>query len=187
MQNIPQETQDAFKKENGMTFEEAIEHVQQWIKEGNTDSAHAGIDEMKKFTPDLQELQDLETKLRSKKSTEVQEKADKKEEATVDTSNLEEVTKEEKFLSAIGYFGFLCVLPLALKQNSEFCKYHGKQALMLALVFTVLSAVSVILPGGFGLLSIAHIVISFYGFMQANKGKLWNMPALGEAGRKLPF
>ncbi len=185
MENISQETLDAFKKENDMTIEEAISHVQQWIKEDNGEQAEAGIAELKKFVPELQEVKDLEKELRLKKSEAVQEKSEEKEKVTEATSNLEDVTKSEKFLASLGYFGFLCVLPLALKQDSEFCKYHGKQGLMLAILFFFMSAIAVIIPGGFGMTSLIHIVISVYGFMQARKGKLWNMPVFGDMARNL--
>lgn len=186
MQNISQEIQDNFKKENDMTLEEAVQHVEQWLGEGNIESAEAGISEIKKFVPDLPELEGLEVMLREKKSSAVQKDTDKAGEKSMSSSNLEDVTESERFLSAIGYFGFLAVLPLALRPKSEFCKYHGKQALLLAIVFTVLASVSVILPRGFGLISIIHLVITIYAFMQAHKGKLWNMPMLGDLSRKLP-
>jgi len=187
MYNLSQELKEKFKNENGMTIESAVEHIEKWIKEGNYDSAEAGILEIRKFQIDFKELQELDAQLRAKKSEKIQKSVVEKENLTVSTSNLEDVTKSEKFLSAIGYFGFLSVLPLALKPESEFCKYHGKQALLLSIIFTIISAISVILPGGFGLMSIFHVIVSVYGFMQAHKGKLWNMPFLGDVARKLPI
>ena len=185
--NLSQESREAFEKENGMTIEAAITHMEKWIEEGNFDSAEAGVAELKKFAPEASEVADLESKLRAKKSGDVEASSQVATEAVEATSNLEDVKKDEKFLAAIGYFGYLCVLPLVLKRDSEFCQYHGKQAVMLAIVFTLLGALSVILPGGFGLISIIHIGISIFAFMQANKGKLWNMPALGDMARKMPF
>jgi uncharacterized membrane protein len=188
MQNISPEVQEAFTKENGMSPKEAISHIGKWIEEKNFSSAEAGIAEIKKFMPDIPELEGLEQKLRAQKSSEVEtttEKAEKIKE--VDTSNLEDVSKSEKFISALGYFGYLAVLPLAMKPNSEYCKYHGKQALLLAIVFTVLSAIGALLPGGLGLMSLLHLGLSIYGFIQAKKGKLWNMPIFGELARKLPI
>ncbi|MBT4937258.1 DUF4870 domain-containing protein [Candidatus Peregrinibacteria bacterium] len=187
MQNISQEIQENFKKENDMTLEEAVQHVEQWLEESNIESAEAGISEIKKFIPDLPELENLEAKLREKKSVSVQKDTHAAEKNSLSSSNLEDVTESERFLSALGYFGFLAVLPLALKPKSEFCQYHGKQALLLALVFTVLASVSVILPGGFGFISILHLVITIYAFMKSYKGKLWNMPMLGDLSRKLPI
>lgn len=187
MKNISQEIQDTFKKENDMSIEEAIKHVEEWIDESNFDSAEAGISEIKKLIPDIPEVEALEKQLRTMKSKNIQKDVKKASDIKLQNSNLENITESEKFLSAIGYFGFLAVLPLALKPESEYCSYHGKQALLLALVFTVIAAISVILPGGFGLISLLHLCITIYGAMQAHKGKLWNMPVLGELSRKLPI
>jgi uncharacterized membrane protein len=187
MKNIPQETQDAFQKENDMSIEEAIKHVEEWINESNFDSAEAGINEIKKLVPDIPEVITLEKQLRSMKSKNIQKDVKKASNIKLQNSNLEDVTESEKFLSAIGYFGFFAVLPLALKPESEFCSYHGKQSLLLALLFAVISAISVILPGGFGLISLLHLGITVYGGIQAHKGKLWNMPVIGDLSRKLPI
>ena len=43
--------------------------------------------------------------------------------------------QNEKILAGLGYFGFAFVLPLAIRPDSSFCRLHGKQALVLNLVF----------------------------------------------------
>lgn len=185
--NISQEARDAFEKENGMNIETAITHIEKWIDEGNFDSAEAGISEMKKFAESSSEVEVLEAKIRAKKTSTVQQIVEKKEEMTVKTSNLEEVKSDEKFLAAIGYFGYLGVLPLVLKRDSEFCQYHGKQSVALAIMMTFISALAVFMPLGFQLISILHLGISVFAFFQANSGKLWNMPLVGDIARKLNF
>lgn len=187
MFTLTPEQREAFDKENGMTIEEAVSHIEKWILEGSIESAEAGIAEIKKFVSDASEFEELEEKLRAKKSESIQETAEKKDEVVEASSTLETVTKSEKFIAAIGYFGYLCVLPLVLKKDSEFCQYHGKQALLLAVIFTFLDIVALFLPGGLGLMAVVHVLISVYAFTKANAGKLWNLPALGDMSRKLPL
>ena len=187
MFTLTPEQREAFDKENGMSIEAAVTHIEQWIEEGGLESAEAGIAEIKKFAGNDSEFSELEAKLRAKKAESVQVIAEKKDEITLASSTLETVTKSEKFIAGIGYFGYLCVLPLVLKKDSEFCQYHGKQALILAIVFTFLDIVSLFLPGGMGLMAVLHVMISAFAFTKANSGKLWNLPVFGDMSRKLPL
>ncbi len=191
METLSTEIQESFKKENGMTVEDAMNHVKQWIKEGNYDSAEAGINELKKFFKDIPEIIDLESEIRKRKTETIDEVNQASVETIATSSDLSEVSKSEKFLAAIGYFWFLCVLPLALKPDSEFCKWHGKQALLLSILFFFFTAfgfiINVFIWWGLTLIAIFQLVISIIGFIKANRGKLWNMPLFGEIARKLPL
>ncbi len=191
MENLSQELQEKFNTENGMTVEYAIDHVKGWIKEANYDSAQAWIDELKKFFKDMPEIINLESDLRQAQVLKIDEKATASEETIATTSDLSEVWRSEKFLAAIWYFWFLCVLPLALKPDSEFCKWHWKQALMLAILFFFFTSfwfiINIFMWWGLTIIAIFQLFIAIIGFINANSGKLWNLPIMWEAARKLPI
>lgn len=44
-------------------------------------------------------------------------------------------TLHERTIAAMSYFGFLAIVPFYLKKDSEFCRFHGKQGLLLAIIF----------------------------------------------------
>ena len=95
------------------------------------------------------------------------------------------VPKGEKLLATLGYIGFLCVLPIVLKPKSRLCQLHGKQSMVISIVFILFSWLSW-LSGTFGfLLGIAHVGIAVWGMMSAWKGEEKSMPFFGEIASKL--
>lgn len=187
MDTISEDIKLSFQKENQMTIEEAMTHVKNWIKDGNFESAESGIAELEKFVPGLAEVTDLKVAMRDAKAKNAEASIDKSVKKTDSLPDPSMPSKSERFLSGIGYFGFAAVLPLVLKRDSDFCKYHGKQGLMLAIVFTIMKPFSILMPGGLGLMSILYLCISIFAFIQANGGKLWNMPLFGDLARNLPL
>jgi uncharacterized membrane protein len=103
------------------------------------------------------------------------------------------VPGDEKILAILGYIGFLCVLPLALKPKSEMCQHHGKQALAVTIMFFIASAVvfnigflfwikqllifSVIINAIWG-------VVSVLGIMGAAAGKKNKLPFFGGVAKR---
>ena len=43
--------------------------------------------------------------------------------------------ESSKFFAAVGYLNVLCFVPLLLKKESKFAQFHGKQALVLFILF----------------------------------------------------
>ena len=113
-------------------------------------------------------------------------------EKPVNTSEITNENKQEaiddttKFLSAIGYLGFLCLLPLLLKRDSKFAQFHGKQSLILAIIWYVFSFFNFI----FALhvfINIAYlIIIIIYGYT-ASIGKYSSIPFIYDLSKKLKF
>jgi uncharacterized membrane protein len=101
--------------------------------------------------------------------------------------NESEISSGEKFLGAIAYISFFCILPLVLKRDSEFCQLHGKQGLLLTLVFFFFSWLGWFSWGMGVMLVLIHVVIAVLGILNASKGKMWKMPILGDATKKLDF
>ncbi|MFH1012812.1 MAG: hypothetical protein V1760_03645 [Candidatus Peregrinibacteria bacterium] len=49
---------------------------------------------------------------------------------------VEEVTTlQERTIAALSYVGFFAIVPFYLKKNSKFCRFHGKQGMLVALIF----------------------------------------------------
>lgn len=95
------------------------------------------------------------------------------------------VPKGEKLLATLGYFGPLCILPMVLKPKSKLCQLHGKQALVIFIVFLIFSWLGWLSTGFSVLLGIAHVGIAVWGMASAWKGKEKAMPFFGEIAAKL--
>lgn len=47
----------------------------------------------------------------------------------------EMTTLHERTIAALSYVSFLAVVPFYLKKDSKFCRFHGKQGLLIAIIF----------------------------------------------------
>ena len=94
-----------------------------------------------------------------------------------------QISESEKFLAAIGYISFLCIVPLLLKRDSNFAQYHGKQALLVAVFWYVIQLFFFFFPW----LSIIQLLsILGCGYM-AHSGKYFKIPILADYAAKLKF
>jgi uncharacterized membrane protein len=96
--------------------------------------------------------------------------------------------EDNKVLAAIGYIGILCILPLALKPKSQFCKFHGKQALILVIGEVINMFIGIIpvigwILGFIG--AVALIILSILGILKSLNGEYWEMPYLAEYAKKI--
>jgi uncharacterized membrane protein len=95
---------------------------------------------------------------------------------------------ENKLIAAIGYLGVLCLIPLLVKRDSAFCQFHGKQGLVLFLVWLVLSMINVLPILGqliWVLGSIVLLVLVILGMVHALNGEEWEMPVLGRYAKQI--
>lgn len=117
----------------------------------------------------------------------------KEEEALKDDPNKasnmqkEAMPQGEKLLAMLGYIGFLCVLPLAIKPKSEFCQHHGKQGLVLCLIFILFGWLGWLGGGMAILLGLIHVGLALWGIVNAKSGAMWNMPMVSEVAKKLKW
>ncbi|MCK5460500.1 hypothetical protein KAI58_00755 [Candidatus Gracilibacteria bacterium] len=105
--------------------------------------------------------------------------------------DLDVVSKGEKILSAIGYLSFLCILPLVLKEKSEFCQVHGKQGLILVILWLISMPIrfvgDLIMDGWFsGIVGFMYFLVICYGIYSVFKGKK-ELPVLGMIAKKLSW
>ena len=100
------------------------------------------------------------------------------------------LTQQEKFLAAIGYLGILCIIPLVLEKKSAFAQHHGKQGLVLLLVWLALWVGNIVpLLGAiiWFLGSLGLIMLIILGMVNAFQGHLWEMPVLGMYAKRMKF
>ncbi len=80
-----------------------------------------------------------------KDSPVVEEEKEKKSEKKVAEPERQDMTTlHERTIAALSYFGFLAIIPFYLKKDSEFCRFHGKQGLLLAIIFFIAKLFTVI-------------------------------------------
>lgn len=99
------------------------------------------------------------------------------------------ITSDEKILGAIAYISLLCLIPLLGKRNSEFAQFHGKQGLVLVIAWFALMILGmvpligwmIILPFG----TIALILASVWGIVNALSGKMVDIPVIGKYARRI--
>lgn len=96
--------------------------------------------------------------------------------------------EDNKLVAAIGYLGILCLIPLLLKPKSQFCKFHGKQGLILTIGWIINFVISVIpfvgwILGFIGMVALA--VLSIIGILKSLNGEYWEMPYLAEYAKKI--
>ena len=65
------------------------------------------------------------------------EKEAKPEKKKPEPERQDVTTLHERTIAAMSYFGFLAIVPFYLKKDSEFCRFHGKQGLLLAIIFFI--------------------------------------------------
>jgi len=104
------------------------------------------------------------------------------------------VEQGDKVLSMIGYFSFLCLLPLLLRPDSKFCQFHGKQGLAITIIFLILGMflgwVFAVLFGYYGmyqLLGLFQFLLGAWGVMMAFNGKMTKMPGVSVLAEKFDW
>ncbi len=116
---------------------------------------------------------------------EEKEKSIKKENAKK-TVDKQKDAQENKGLAILSYIGILFILPLLLKPNSEFIKFHVKQGIILTIGWVI----GMILYPLFGLGFLIHIVVivfSIMGIINVSEGTMKELPIIGELAKKLNF
>ncbi len=95
-----------------------------------------------------------------------------------------QIPKGDMILSALGYIGFLCILPLVIRRESAFCQHHAHQALILAIAFYFLDTLN-ILPT---VLVTVYMVFKYgviaFSAYNALKGKQHKLPLIHNWAQK---
>ncbi len=86
--------------------------------------------------------------------------------------------EENKLIAALGYVGILCLIPLLAKKESKFSQEHGKQGLVLLIVWVIGSFVFWFPIIGW-LLALGVLIINIIAFVKALMGEFWEIPVIG--------
>jgi uncharacterized membrane protein len=95
-----------------------------------------------------------------------------------------EVKKGEAFLVAIGYISFLCVLPLVLLRDSKFAQFHGKQALVLAIVIYFFDIVQILPPLFASIYTVLKTIVVIYAIYMSFNAKYFKIPFIHSMSEK---
>ena len=87
--------------------------------------------------------------------------------------------KKNKAIAILSYLGILCLIPLLLKKDSKFVKFHAKQGLIL-----LIGWVFVGVPFGW-ILSIILAVFSIIGIINVLGERYADLPLVGELAKKI--
>lgn len=87
--------------------------------------------------------------------------------------------KENKSVALLSYIGFLFLVPLLIKKESKFCKFHAKQGLVLCIgwVFAWIPVFGWFLGG-------AVILFSLWGIINVLDEKYAELPLIGDLAKK---
>ncbi len=118
----------------------------------------------------------------------MEEKKEKsvKKEVIKKVSDKQKDIQENKGLAMLSYLALLFVVPLLVKPESKFVKFHVKQGIVLTIGWVVGGILYPFMGLGF-LVHIAIIVFSIMGIMNVSEGKMKNLPIIGDLAKKLNF
>jgi len=85
-------------------------------------------------------------------------------------------TIHERTIATLSYFGFLAIVPFYLKKDSEFCRFHGKQGIIIAIIFLIARFFTII-----------DFVMDFVLILQAIILFYMGFAALSGRWKKIPF
>lgn len=107
-------------------------------------------------------------------------------------AGMDVVRDEDKIQLAIAYIGgpftlgLLALIPMLTVKDSEFVRWHGKNALMLNLVGGIIVTVASILTCGLlSPLGLVVLVASILGFVKSLKGERWRIPMISDLADKI--
>lgn len=103
--------------------------------------------------------------------------------------NQPKVTNEEKIWALISYIPLMAVMSLVLQPKSEFIKLHGRQGLLIFLIFFF--SIFVYLVPYIGpvigiFVHMACIGVGIFSMYQAFIGNWWKIPVLGDIAELIP-
>ncbi len=110
---------------------------------------------------------------------EVKKKASQKEPERQDLTTLHERT-----IATLSYMGPLVIVPFYLKKDSDFCRFHGKQGLIVFIIFFFMIPLMVI-DFVLDVVLIAQVVIFAYMGLAALSGRWKRLPFIYDYACKL--
>ena len=125
----------------------------------------------------------------TKKEETMKEETTKTEPEVIKTSTAKDL-EENKAITFLSYLGILAIIPLLVKKDSPFAQFHGKQGIVLFVVWFVAAWISGFIPiiGWFLIapaVSITGIILAILGLINVAKGEMKELPIIGEVVKKV--
>jgi uncharacterized membrane protein len=99
-----------------------------------------------------------------------------------------QVVKEGKIFAVLAYLGILCLIPLLLKKDNEFARFHGKQGLVIFIIEVVAAFVNIIPFLGQLIWVLAFLylgAVSIIAIIQVLMGNYWRIPLISQFADKI--
>lgn len=87
--------------------------------------------------------------------------------------------EQNKIIALLSYLWLLCLVPLLLKPKSDFCKFHGKQGLVMCIAWLFIW-----IPFLGWLISIVLLGLSVWGIINVLNGQFKELPIVGNLAKK---
>lgn len=94
----------------------------------------------------------------------------------------------ENIYAVLSYLWILCLVPILMKKEDEFVKFHARQGLMLFIVEIGVGIIGILPLIGFFVSTIGMLIcgiLSLVGIIQVLMGNKWEMPVIGEWAKKI--
>jgi len=92
--------------------------------------------------------------------------------------------EQNKAMAAISYIWILFLIPLLVKKDSDFAKYHAKQGLVFFIFSTIVGFI-VWVPVIGWVLGVASFILFIIGLINALGGKKVPLPVIGQFAEKI--
>ena len=104
--------------------------------------------------------------------------------------------EEEKKMSVSGdnvyailsYLWILCLIPILMKKEEDFVRFHARQGLMLFIVEVAIGIIGIIPLLGHIVYLVGMLacgILSIVGIVQVLMGNKWKMPVIGDWAEKI--
>jgi len=97
----------------------------------------------------------------------------------VPTYETDKDIQENKIIALLSYIGILFLIPLLVKKDSKFAKFHAKQGLVLFIGWFL-----VWIPVIGWILWVGVLILSILGIMNVLSGKYAELPIIGDLAKK---
>ena len=103
----------------------------------------------------------------------------------------EKVIEEGKTLAWLSYLGILFLVPLLVKADNEFCKFHVKQGIVIFIGWVIVNILWAIPFIGWFTATVCYVIlliVSVAGIIKSVQGEYWKAPlGIGELAEKFKF
>jgi len=105
---------------------------------------------------------------------------------------MEETPKKEQsnIMAILSYIGFLCLIPILMKEKDEFVSFHARQGLVLFIGELATWIIVGIVPFLWflaNIIGILWLVLSIIGIMNILKKEKKEIPLVGKFAEKIKF